>query len=242
MPEDLQKLTKLDVIVINGLGHDEFIQPMLKAAGQENIKRINPNEGVPLIPVEPKRDGSNPATTDNAVNAFNSHSFLSITSAVQQINNVATALGRLDPENASIYQENARFYTKRLRKRLAETLAQLGERDVAQVKLATVHDGYAYLFQELGLVVEATVQPRHGIDPSPKQLADTIRQLKAAKVDILFAEMDYGKQFIDVIRQETGTRVFQLTHISQGPYERQKFEMQIAENLQNIMAALEEVM
>lgn len=243
VPEDLEKLSKLDVIVINGLGHDEFIQPMLKAAGQENIERINPNEGVPLISIERKRYGSNSETADpDVVNAFNSHSFLSITSAVQQINNIAAALGQLDPEQTAVYQDNARSYVKRLRKLLAKTLAQLGEQDVSQIKIATVHDGYAYLFQELGLVVEATIQPRHGIDPSPKQLADTIRQLQEANVDILFTEMDYSKQFVDVIREETKTRIFQLTHISKGPYEPQKFEVEIAENLRNIVTALQEVM
>jgi zinc transport system substrate-binding protein len=242
-PKDLEKLSRLDVIVINGLGHDEFIQPMLKAAGQENIERINPNEGVPLIPVEGKRYDSDLATADaNVENTFNSHSFLSIISAVQQINNIAAGLTRLDPEYAAIYQDNARTYTKGLRNLLAETLAQIDERDITQIKIATVHDGYAYLFQELGLVVETTIQPRHGIDPSPKQLADTIRQLQEADVDILFAEMDYSKQFVDVIRQETKTQIFQLTHISKGPFEPQKFEVEIAENLRNIVAAIQEVM
>jgi zinc transport system substrate-binding protein len=242
VPEDIEKLSRLDVIVINGLGHDEFIQPMLKAAGQETIERINPNEGVPLIPNEGKRYGLGPSTADAGGNGFNSHSFISIISAVQQINNIAAGLARLDPEHAAIYQDNARSYTKRLRKLLAETLAQIDEQDVADIKIATVHDGYSYLFQELGLVVEATIQPRHGIDPSPKQLADTIRQLQEANVDILFAEMDYGKQFMDVIREETKTQIFQLTHISKGSYESQKFEVEIAENLRNIVTALQEVM
>jgi zinc transport system substrate-binding protein len=243
VPEDLEKLSRLDVIVINGLGHDEFIQPMLKAAGQETIERINPNEGVPLIPIEGKHYGSNPATADAKVgNGFNSHSFLSIISAVQQINNIAAGLARLDPEHAATYQDNARAYAKRLRKLLAGTLAQVNEQDIEHIKIATVHDGYAYLFQELGLVVEATIQPRHGIDPSPKQLADTIRQLKAANVDILFTEMDYNKQFVDVIREETKTQIFPLTHISKGPYEPQKFETEITNNLQNIVAALENLL
>ena len=32
-PEDIKKLVDLDAIVVNGIGHDDFIFPMLKASG-----------------------------------------------------------------------------------------------------------------------------------------------------------------------------------------------------------------
>src|ERR1700730_13273958 len=32
-PEDIKKLMDLDAIVVNGIGHDDFILPMLKASG-----------------------------------------------------------------------------------------------------------------------------------------------------------------------------------------------------------------
>src|SRR6266849_4644515 len=36
-PEDIKKLSDLDAIVINGIGHDDFILPMLKASGNKKI-------------------------------------------------------------------------------------------------------------------------------------------------------------------------------------------------------------
>src|SRR5579862_7878024 len=33
-PDDIKKLADLDAIVVNGIGHDDFIMPMIKASGR----------------------------------------------------------------------------------------------------------------------------------------------------------------------------------------------------------------
>ena len=32
-PQDIKRLADLDVVIVNGIGHDDFIFPMLKASG-----------------------------------------------------------------------------------------------------------------------------------------------------------------------------------------------------------------
>src|SRR4051794_8362723 len=70
-PEDIKRLADLDAIVINGIGHDDFIQPMIKASGNTKIVIIRPNDTTPQI---------------RAINgsAVNSHTFISFTNAIQQ--------------------------------------------------------------------------------------------------------------------------------------------------------------
>ena len=36
-PDDIKKLVDLDAIVVNGIGHDDFIMPMIKASGNKKI-------------------------------------------------------------------------------------------------------------------------------------------------------------------------------------------------------------
>src|SRR5215470_18749830 len=48
-PDDIKKLIDLDAIVINGIGHDDFIMPMLKASGNKKIVIIRPNELTPQV-------------------------------------------------------------------------------------------------------------------------------------------------------------------------------------------------
>ncbi len=234
-PTDLAKLKEIDVLVRNGLGHDDYINPMLKAAGREDMTVLDPHKGLPLIAVH---EQTYAFESGEKKVAYNSHTYISITGAIQQINTLADELGKLAPANAALYKTNARAYAKRLRRMQADALAKINRLDPARLRIATVHDGYAYLMQELGLKIDAVIQPRHGIEPSPRQLQDTIKRIKQADVQVLFSEMDYQKKYVDIIFQETGCRIYTLTHISNGPYVKEKFEQDMQRNLDTIVKAL----
>ncbi len=236
MPADLKHLQNLDALIINGLGHDEFVDPMLKATDLKGLKIINTSMGLPLIPsyathYDFEGEGEKKVS-------YNSHTYLGITVAVQQIQMIAAELGKLCPDQASVYKKNSRAYVKKLRKMLAATLAEIDSIDTATLRIATVHDGYAYLFQELGIKVSAVVQPRHGIEPSARQLQDTIKRIKRAKVNILFTELDYEKRYVDIIFQETGCRIYSLSHVSTGTYDAGLFEEDMKQNMAGIVQAL----
>ncbi|MDH4318384.1 MAG: zinc ABC transporter substrate-binding protein, partial [Desulfobulbaceae bacterium] len=172
--------------------------------------------------------------------SYNSHTYIAITGAIQQINLVAAQLGELCPENAILYKKNARAYAKRLRRILHTALNKIEQYDTTKLRIATVHDGYAYLMQELGLEIAAVIQPRHGIEPNPRQLQDTIKRIKTANVNILFTEIDYEKRYVDIIFQETGCRIYSLSHISNGKYSADKFELDIQRNIDDIIKALQD--
>ncbi len=226
-PEDVERLVDLDILIINGLGHDDFIDPMLAAAAGDTVI-IDVNARTPAVAALGAQSGD----------AVNSHTFLSITNAVQQVGLLAEALGRADPARAELYRSNASAYVRRLRGLLRRGLADLETVPREGVALAAVHDGYGYLLAELGLPLAAVIQPRHGIDPSPRQLADTIEQVRAAGVDVLFVEADYVPDFAETVRAETGVAIARLSHIAQGPYTADAFEREMAANLRAIAAAL----
>ncbi len=238
-PKDMAVLNKIDVLVVNNLGHDEFIKPMLKAVNRKDLIIIDTSKGLPLIPVHRHVYAFEKDSANKKV-AYNSHTYISITGSIQQIQNIARRLGELCPEDAKIFRKNSRIYARRLRKMLADALHQLEDVDTTDLRIATVHDGYSYLFQELGVEVAAVVQPRHGIEPTPRQLEDTIKRIKRAKVNILFTELDYKKKYVDIIYKETGCRIYSLSHISHGPYTADLFEKCMKRNLDTIVRALKE--
>ena len=237
-PDDMESLQTLDVIVMNGFGHDGFIEPMLQAAGRNDLHRIRPMDGVPLLPAAGAGGDAAATETSPQTRAYNSHAFLSVTSAAQQIFNIAAELGTLDAERSSQFQKNGREYVRRLRWMQTRAMAEIGNLDLTDVRIATVHDGYSYLFRDVGLEVAAVIQPRHGVEPSPRQLADTIKRLRDARVDLLFTELDFPRKVADLIREETGVRPFKLSHVSRGPYRAEKYEQEMAGNFQAVIAAL----
>jgi zinc transport system substrate-binding protein len=151
-PEDIAKLADLDAIVINGVGHDDFITDMIKASGNARLTIIRPNDGVPLIRA---RNGG----------TVNSHTFISFTNAIQQTYAIQKALAALRPELAAAFQKNAADYAKRLRTQKAKAAQELAAAEVNRV--VTVHDGYAYLMQEFGIEIAGWSSPRTGSCPRP---------------------------------------------------------------------------
>jgi zinc transport system substrate-binding protein len=238
VPSDMQRLEGLDVVIVNGVGHDEFIKPMLKAIENDKLVVLDTSKGLPLIPSFNKHYAFD--EQDGKI-SYNSHTYIAITGAIQQMQMIARKLGRLCPDQAATFVKNVRAYSMKLRNMLQSALMRIDMLDLNTLRIATVHDGYSYLFQELGIEVSAVVQPRHGVKPSARQLQDTIKRIKRAKVNVLFGELDYEKKYVDIIYKETGCRLYALSHISNGEYSKEFFEQAMQRNIDAIIAALTEV-
>src|SRR5262245_32688235 len=134
-PDDIKKLADLDAVIVNGIGHDDFIQDMIQASGNTTLAVIRPNDGTPTI--RAIHGGS-----------VNSHTFISFTNAIQQSYAIARALSALRPDLADRFQKGAADYAQRLRRIKADAATKLAGAKINRV--VTVHDGYSYLCQEFG--------------------------------------------------------------------------------------------
>jgi zinc transport system substrate-binding protein len=229
-PGDMIRMRSMDVLVVNGIGHDTWAFEILEAAGMKNkLKLIYANDGVSLIPVAGAPAGEK---------VVNPHTFISTTAAIQQVYGIARKLGELDAANASYYRDNARKYALEIRKLRAGFDSKVAGASLAKFRCATMHSGYDYILQELGLQVSAVIEPRHGVEPTARQMAETIDRIKAAKVNVLFAEKYFASKLSDTIRQATGVKVYSISHISSGQYTAGKFIEEMRENLATLAAAI----
>jgi zinc transport system substrate-binding protein len=222
-PEDIKKLTDLDAIVVNGIGHDDFVMPMIKASGNTRLIIIRVNEQTPQI--------------HSAHGAgINSHTFISFTNAVQQTYAIQKAIATLRPQDAAALQRNAADYARRLRLIKAKAATQLAEAKVTRV--VTVHDGYGYLLQEFGLEVAGVVQPAHGLTPSAAELRDMVKLLQREKIRVVFSEETFPAPLLKVLQDEAGVKVYVITHIASGEYTADKFEREMQKNADQMVRAL----
>jgi zinc transport system substrate-binding protein len=228
--DDMIRITTMDVLVVNGIGHDSWAFEMLDAAGvRDTLKLIYANDGVSLIPV---------AGDPSGARVVNPHTFISTTAAIQQIYTIARALGELDPDNAGYFRNNARQYALEIRRLRSEFDGKIADLNLSNFRCATMHSGYDYLLQELGLQVTAVIEPRHGVEPTARQLADTIDRIKAANVNVLFAEKYFASALADTIRNETGVEMYSISHISSGEYTAGRFVEEMRENLDTLARAI----
>jgi zinc transport system substrate-binding protein len=82
------------------------------------------------------------------------------------------------------------------------------------------------------------IEPRHGVEPTARQLADTIDRIKAANVNVLFAERYFASKLSDTIRVASGVEIYAISHISSGEYTAQKFIDEMRENLTTLATAI----
>jgi len=222
-PDDIAKLAKLDAIVINGIGHDDFIRDMIKASGNTKLVVIEVNAETPLVKSEHGESS-------------NSHTFISFTNAIQQTKLIAKKLGELRPASADAFATNARAYVDKLRGMEAAAAAKLANAKIKQV--VTVHDGYTYLLQEFGIKLAGVVQPAHGLTPSAKELGEMIELMKKDKVTIVLTEEDFPEKLLATLRDATNAKVYIISHVAVGSYSASEFETVMQKNADTLVKAL----
>lgn len=225
--EDLKKLKNVDILVVNGIGHDEYAFKMLNALNDSKIKLINANENVGLM-----RAGG------TSIDQVNQHTFISISRSIEQINHIARKLGEIDKENKLFYLKNASNYNKKLRLMLIEAKKKLRDVDLYNIKISTTHAGYDYLLADFGLTVSVVIEPSVIHSPSAVDLKNAIEIIKKDKINILFDEATSNHNNANLIKSETGIYVANLYHLTSGKYTKDNFEKFIKKNLDSVVDAL----
>jgi ABC-type Zn uptake system ZnuABC Zn-binding protein ZnuA len=118
----------------------------------------------------------------------------------------ASTLAKADPANAATYRANAAAFSSKV-----EQLDQLMRQATASMppgnrKLLTYHDAYAYFAQHYGWDVIGAIQVSSFEDPTPKEVADLIDQVKATKVPAIFGSEVFPSPVLEQIGEETGVR------------------------------------
>ena len=232
-PEDIKKMATLNILVVNGIGHDEFIYGIVKSARMGGkIKIINANKGVSLMPVSGMR---------TKTRVMNPHSFISITSSIQQIYTIARELGQIDPANKAYYNKNAQVYAQKLRNMKAAAITKVNHLKNLNMRVATSHAGYDYLLSEFGLRVRAVIEPAHGVEPSASDIKAIIDTIKRDKIDVVFVDAQAPNKYSTTIQKATGVRIRSLSHMSRGAYTKDGFERFMKYNLDSLTSAMLEV-
>ena len=228
-PNDLKRLSMMDAIIVNGIGHDDFALKVIEASQRNDLVVIEANKEVPLLPALGQSVGQG---------AVNPHTFVGLSTTIQKVYTIASEVSKLDPDNASFYRKNARKYAKHFRLMKRDAMLSLGELDTSGMKVATTHNAYGYILQEFGVDVVAVIEPAHGVEPSASQLQGTIEKIRESEIDVLFYELNMPNRFVDTIEAETGVQLYRFSHMTHGDYEDEKVEVEMKKNDETLIEAM----
>ena len=184
---------------------------------------VRPNERTPLL------KSAHGASS-------NSHTFISFSNAILQTDAIERALSSLRPDLGPRFREGTARYTARLRELRKNAVERLARAKAPRV--VTVHDGYGYLCQELGVEIAGVVEPAHGLVPSAVELGEMVDLIKREKIGVILSEETFPDKLLKVLEGSTKARVFVITHIASGEYTADKFEKEMSKNVDTLVKAL----
>jgi len=201
-PSDAKVLAAADLIIVNGL-HLELPTQNLAAKVKKKGAKVLSLGDETISRKEWRFDFSFPEPDGNP----NPHLWPNLAYAMKYAELVQDALIGLDPKNKSYYVENTRKYLgqlDQLDKAIFECVKTIPEK---KRRLVTYHDSFAYFAPRYGMTVIGAIQPSDFSDPTPREVARIIDQLKKEAVPAVFGSEVFPSKIVAQIAREAGAKV-----------------------------------
>ena len=235
-PADVKKLSDADLLIINGVGIEEWLGELIKKSGNKNLVVVDTSKGIKLVEspeeIEIGHDHSHAHAHGDGANP---HIWLDPVIAIKQAANIVAALQKADPANASAYAQNGKVYEAKLSALDSDyrsTLAPLPNKN-----LVTFHDAFPYLAARYKLNYVGAISEFPEKDPTPKQLAALVDKIRSLKVGVLFAENGYAPGLLKKIAAETGAKVSELDTLEVGQGTATAYLDRMGANLESLRKA-----
>lgn len=211
---DMKLIEGADVIAINGVGLEDFMDDAL-AAARGTV--IDCSEGVALLELlgHDHHDGD-----EEDGEHYDPHIWMDPENAIAMAGNLCRGLSEVDPDHAQTYSDNLASATSLLESwdsTLKDTLLKAEEGGVSIPGLITFHDGFQYFAQAFDLPLLAAIEEEEGSEASAQVINETVTLVKDKQIPVIFTEVNGSDATAQAIARETGCSVGQLTMLMDGP-------------------------
>ena len=198
-PSVAELLSTVDVVFLNGLGLEEPIRRLAEgnlADGAELVElgsRALP-EGEYIFDFSFPKEGGRP----------NPHLWTDPAYAVEYARITRDTLAAHDPPNAWYYGRNLDAFAADVARLDAAMRASFATIPPGGRKLLTYHDAYAYFARTYGWEIVGAIQVSDFEDPTPREVAQLIDQVRATGVRAIFGSEVFPSPVLEQIGREAG--------------------------------------
>jgi zinc/manganese transport system substrate-binding protein len=189
-PSDAKKNADAKILVVNGLGLEGWLPRLVQSAGSK-------------ASIVTASDGIAPLSLGSAADP---HAWQSVPNVKIYVANIRDALIAADPADAAVFRANATRYLGELDALDAEVRAAIAKIPPERRKVITTHNAFGYFAAAYGIVFLAPVGVSTETEPSARDIAMLIRQIRADKIPAVFLENLSDDRLIGRIAAETGAR------------------------------------
>jgi zinc/manganese transport system substrate-binding protein len=190
-PSDAKRVADAKLVIVNGLGLEGWLPRLVQSSGSK-AQVVTASAGI-----VPLKLGS----------AADPHAWQSVPNARVYVTDIANALVAADPDDADFFRAQAKAYLDKL-----ETLDREVREAVARIpadrrKVISTHDAFGYFAAEYGIQFVAPLGVSTETEPSARDIAAIIGQIRAQKIPAVFLENISDDRLIRRIAAETGAKV-----------------------------------
>jgi ABC-type Zn uptake system ZnuABC Zn-binding protein ZnuA len=213
-PSDAVVLALSDQVIVNGLQLEdptiELANANLKADGE--ILELGP---MTIQPDEYVFDFSFPEEDGKP----NPHLWMNPMYALNYAKLTAAKLSERQPGNADYFGSNLALYEALLNQLDVAIAAAVQTIPEQNRKLLTYHDSYAYFAPRYGMTVIGAVQPSDFSEPSARDVAELIDQIREAQVPAVFGSEVFPSAVLEQIAREAGAEYIDKLRDDEPPGE-----------------------
>lgn len=212
-PRDAAKIAQSDLLILNGLEYEHFIESLLENAGGERVI-VTATEGIEPHELE-EHQGEDGQEGDHGYETGDPHMWLDPNLVILYVENIRDGLTHLDPQGEAVYRSNAEAYRAQLEDLDTWIAGQVDQIPVDRRLLVTNHEALGYFAERYGFTVVGTVIESFSSDaaPSAQQLAALIDQIRSSGAPAIFLDSSDNTTFARQIAAETGVRVVTDLHL-----------------------------
>jgi len=233
-PDDIRKIHEADIIVMNGLGMEEFLSKILPTE-KYNPRIIVASEGLKPIKLRYYEGGG---SSSGSQHENNPHIFASPKEAAEMARTITDSLIQILPQYEDNLKKNGRSYEEaldNLSKEFSDSLQNL-----KNPKIVTVHEVFDYMARDYGFIILDVIEKEPGQEPSAKELISEVNEFRQEGVAALFSEPQYSTRIVDMIGKEVGIPVYSLDPVASGPIDPplDYYQAMMSQNLTVLMKAM----
>ena len=190
-PADAKSVAAADVVFVNGLGFEGWIDRLVKASGYKG-KVIIATKGIKELKFEGELDP---------------HAWQDLSNGRIYIKNIKNALIDLDPKNSDLYKKNFIAYDKILESMDKSTKEKFADIPKKNRKVITSHDAFLYFGRAYGIDFRSPVGVTTESEPSAGELAALITEMREDEIKALFAENITDPRLIKQLAREVNAQI-----------------------------------
>ena len=235
-PSDLARLANADLIVMNGLGLDDWLVSVIEDSGTSApvLRLAEELPGVEYLVSE-----HDPGEVGRSGGEVNPHLWLDVSYAIRYVERIRDELARVDPGRSAGYTEAARGYIGRLRDLDAWARTHIATVPPSDRRIVSFHEAFPYFARAYGLEIVGTVVDAPGQDPSAGEIAALVDAIRSSGARAVFSEAQFGPELVDTVAREAGVVVeSDLYNDSLGDPPVDTYEGLIRWDVDKVVAAL----